>query len=134
MATKKAPARKAVKAPTKKEPVKAAPVVSKKLAAATKAYNKTQILSTLSQLTGVNKKQAGDVLDGLGKIIEAHLRKGATGVFTLPGIMKCYILHKPATKAHKGLNPFTKEEMMFKAKPARNVVRIRPLKKLKEMV
>jgi hypothetical protein len=59
MATKKAPARKAVKAPTKKAPVKAAPVVSKKLAAATKAYNKTQILSTLSQLTGVNKNKPG---------------------------------------------------------------------------
>ena len=74
------------------------------------------------------------MVDALGKILEAHLKKGAAGVFTLPGILKCYILHKPATKAHKGINPFTKEEMTFKAKPARNVVRIRPLKKLKEIL
>jgi nucleoid DNA-binding protein len=135
MAIKKAVStRKAVKTSAKKAPAKPAVVVSKKLPVATKPYNKTQILSTISQLTGVTKKQAGDVVDALGKILEAHLKKGAAGVFTLPGMMKCYILHKPATKAHKGINPFTKEEMMFKAKPARNVVRIRPLKKLKEIV
>lgn len=134
MATKKAVTpRKAVKAPAKKAPVKA-PVVSKKLPIASKPYNKTQILGALSQLTGVSKKQAAEMIDALGKILEAHLKKGAAGIFTLPGMMKCYILHKPATKAHKGINPFTKEEMMVKAKPARNIVRIRPLKKLKEMV
>ena len=43
-------------------------------------------------------------------------------------------VNKPATKARKGINPFTKEETMFKAKPARNVVKIRPLKGLKDMV
>lgn len=135
MAIKKAVAtRKAVKTSAKKAPAKTAAVVSKKIPVATKPYNKTQILGTISQLTGVSKKQAGDMVDALGKILEAHLKKGAAGVFTLPGMMKCYILHKPATKAHKGINPFTKEEMMFKAKPARNVVRIRPLKKLKEIV
>lgn len=82
----------------------------------------------------ITKKQAGELIDALGRIVEAHLKKGGAGVFTLPGMMKCYILHKPATKAHKGINPFTKEEMMFKAKPARNVIRIRPLKKLKDIV
>lgn len=131
MATKK---RKAVKPSAKKASVKTVATISKKLPVATKPYNKTQILGTISQLTGVSKKEAGDMVDALGKILEAHLKKGAAGVFTLPGMMKCYILHKPATKAHKGINPFTKEEMMFKAKPARNVVRIRPLKKLKEIV
>ena len=134
MATKKtASSRKTVKQ-VKKAPAKTAAATSKKLPVASKPYNKTQILGTISQLTGVTKKQASEMIDALSKILEAHLKKGAAGVFTLPGMMKCYILHKPATKAHKGINPFTKEEMMFKAKPARNVVRIRPLKKLKEIV
>lgn len=131
MATKK---RKAVKTSAKKAPAKTVAVVSKKLSVATKPYNKTQILGSISQLVGISKKEAGDAIEALGKILEAHLKKGAAGVFTLPGLLKCYIQHKPATKAHKGVNPFTKEEMMFKAKPARNVVRIRPLKKMKEMV
>jgi nucleoid DNA-binding protein len=127
--------RKSVKSPAKKAKSTKTTATSKKLPLATKPYNKTQILSTLSMLVGdISKKQAGELIDALGKIVEAHLKKGGAGVFTLPGMMKCYILHKPATKAHKGINPFTKEEMMFKAKPARNIVRIRPLKKLKDIV
>jgi nucleoid DNA-binding protein len=55
-------------------------------------------------------------------------------VFAVPGLMKITVQHKPATKPRKGINPFTGQEMMFKAKPARNVVRIRPLKSLKDMV
>ena len=65
--------------------------------------------------------------------MQRHLRKGAAGEFTIPGLMKCVVKRKPATKARKGINPFTGEEIMFKAKPARNVVKVRPLKKLKEM-
>lgn len=134
---KKTIAKKVVKSMSKKSSEKVAKSsasVAKKLPLATKSYNKTEILSAISQYACVTKKQAGDMVDALGKIVEAHLKKGAAGVFTLPGMLKCYILHKPATKAHKGINPFTKEEMMFKAKPARNVVRIRPLKKLKDIV
>src|SRR5437868_5040274 len=103
MAIKKAvSSRKAVKTSAKKAPAKTAAATSKKIPVATKPYNKTQILGAVSQLTGVSKKQASDMLDALGKILEAHLKKGAAGVFTLPGMLKCYILHKPATKAHKG--------------------------------
>lgn len=132
---KKNVTKKVVKPVAKKAPAKVAAVANKKLPLATKPYNKTQIVSTISTLVGsITKKQASDTIDAIGKILEAHLKKGAAGVFTLPGMMKCYILHKPATKAHKGVNPFTKEEMMFKAKPARNIVRIRPLKKLKDIV
>ncbi|MEE9418670.1 MAG: HU family DNA-binding protein [Desulfatiglandaceae bacterium] len=57
-----------------------------------------------------------------------------TGKFTLPGLMKIEVKRKPATKARKGINPFTDEETVFKAKPARNVVKIRPLKQMKGMV
>ena len=52
----------------------------------------------------------------------------------MPGLCKMVVKKKPATKARKGINPFTGEEMMFKAKPASKTVRVRPLKNLKEMV
>jgi len=67
-------------------------------------------------------------------LIARHLKKGGAGQFTIPGLMKWEVKRKPAKKARRGINPFTGEEMMFKAKPARNVVKVRPLKKLKEMV
>jgi nucleoid DNA-binding protein len=51
-----------------------------------------------------------------------------------PGLMKIKVVKKPAVPARKGVNPFTGEEMMFKAKPARNVVKVTPLKALKDMV
>ena len=75
-----------------------------------------------------------DVFTALSNLAMRHLHKKGSGEFVLPGLAKCVVKHKPATKARKGINPFTGEEMMFKAKPARNVVKIRPLKKLKEMV
>jgi nucleoid DNA-binding protein len=74
------------------------------------------------------------VFDELEILIERHIKKRATGQFTLPGLMKIEVKRKPATKARKGINPFTGEETMFKAKPARNVVKVRPLKKMKDMV
>ena len=55
-------------------------------------------------------------------------------MFNVPGLMKIKVVRKPATKARKGINPFTGEETMFKAKPARNVVKVTPLKALKDMV
>jgi hypothetical protein len=66
-------------------------------------------------------------------VIEGHLKKNGAGIFTLPGLLKMKVVRKPATKARKGINPFTGEETVFKAKPARNVVKIQPLKAVKEM-
>jgi nucleoid DNA-binding protein len=74
------------------------------------------------------------VFHALGALIKADLAKAGAGVFKLPGLMRITVKRKPATKARMGINPFTKEEVMFKARPARNVVRIRPLAALKEMV
>ena len=65
--------------------------------------------------------------------IEGHIKKRAVGEFVLPALLKIATVRKPATKARKGINPFTKEEVMFKAKPATTVVKVRPLKKLKDM-
>ena len=65
-------------------------------------------------------------------IIEGHIKKRAVGEFVLPGLLKVSAVKKPAKKARKGINPFTGEEQMFKAKPASIAVKVRPLKKLKE--
>ena len=136
VATKKAVSKKKVtvkKAVAKKKATAAAPAV-KPLVRVKKAYTKTELLATLVDRSGVVKKDVAAVLDGLSDVIEAHIKKGAVGSFNLPGLLKVKTIRKPATKARKGINPFSGEETMFKAKPARTVVKVLPLKKLKEMV
>lgn len=108
--------------------------VAKKISTYRDPLSKTQILNTISEDTELTRKQVSAVLDSLTDIIEGHVKKRAAGTFTLPGLLKIVVNHKPATKARKGINPFTGEETMFKAKPARNVVKVRALKKLKDMV
>lgn len=99
-----------------------------------KPRTKSEILTILADHAGITKKQAATVFDTMGTMIQADLKKGAAGAFTVPGMMKVTVQRKPATKARKGINPFTKEEVMFKAKPARNVVKVRPMKGLKDLV
>ncbi len=99
-----------------------------------KAFTKGQLFSTLAGCTGMQRRDISCLFDELGTIISAHLKKQGPGQFTLPGLVKISVKHKPASKARKGINPFTGEEMMFKAKPARNVVKVRPLQRLKTMV
>ena len=70
----------------------------------------------------------------LGDAIGSALGKKGTGTFVIPGLCKIVRIHKPATPERQGINPFTKEPTTIKAKPARNVVKVRPLKKLKAMV
>ena len=122
MAAKKAPKKSAKKAP------------AKKASAVKAAMTKSAMLDQIAQNTGLARKQVSAVFDELTTLIESHLKKGSVGQFTFPGLMKIEVKRKPATKAHKGINPFTGEETVFKAKPARNVVKIRALKKVKDMV
>ena len=96
------------------------------------APTKSEILAAVSKETGLTKKQVGAVLESLGNSIRKALRSG--GLFTLPSLAKMRVVKKPATKAREGINPFTKEKMTFKAKPASKKVRIVALKSLKEMV
>jgi nucleoid DNA-binding protein len=98
------------------------------------SFTKTQIQSYLADTAAISKKQVVEVLDNLSDLIERHVNNRNIGEFTLPGLLKVKVVRKPATKARKGINPFTGEETTFKAKPARNVVKIKPLKKLKDMV
>lgn len=95
--------------------------------------SKTQILDQLAAKTELSRKQVASVLDGLSEVIAAHINKRAVGEFVLPGLLKITTVRKPAVKARKGISPFTKEEVTFKAKPATTVVKVRPLKKLKDM-
>ena len=127
-AAKKAPAKKAAKkAPAKKTTARKGSLIKER-------YTKTQILTEIAESTELKKAQVSAVIDSLTDIIERHVKKKAVGEFTMPGLLKITTQRKPATKARKGINPFTGEETIFKAKPARNVVKVRPLKKLKEMV
>ena len=96
-------------------------------------FNKTQILENIAASTELSRKQVSSVLDALADVMEAHLNKRAVGEFVLPGLFKVTTVRKPAVKARKGINPFTKEEVTFKAKPASTAVKVRPLKKLKDM-
>jgi len=98
-----------------------------------KPRTKAQIISTIAENTGLTRKNVTEVFDEISGMIQKDLKPRGPGVFTLPGLAKVKVTRKPATKARKGTNPFTGEEMMFKAKPARNVVKLTPLKALKDM-
>jgi nucleoid DNA-binding protein len=104
-------------------------------AAAKKAPTKSEIFNNIAKATNLPKRDVAAVFDALGSEIQKAIgKRGGPGQFSLPGLCKITIVRKPATKARKGINPFTGEETMFKAKPARNVVKVRPLKSLKDMV
>ena len=110
------------------------PPVTRKITAVKKPMTKGVIVNEISDNTGLTKKQVSSVFDELAVVIERHVKKRGPGKFVLPGLMKIQVKRKPATKARKGINPFTGEETTFKAKPARKVVKITPLKKVKDMV
>ena len=99
---------------------------------ASKAPSKSEILTNIATATKLSRKQVATVLDALAQQIKAAVGKRGPGVFAVPGLMKITVINKPATKARKGINPFTKEEQIFKAKPARKVIKVRALKALKD--
>ena len=120
---------------------KAAPRAAEpKAAAATgdkstsKLASKAEIYTALGEKTGLTKKQIAGVFDALGELIAKELGKKGPGIFVIPGLLKLKVVRKPATKAKPGINPFTKQPMTIKAKPARNVVKALPLKALKDLV
>lgn len=103
--------------------------------AAPKPPTKSEIFANVAEATELTKKQVAAVFDALTEEIQKSLgKRGGPGQFTIPGLCKIKVTRKPATKERKGINPFTGEEQIFKAKPARNVVKVTPLKALKDMV
>ena len=105
-----------------------------KVGAAAKPRSKSDVFATIAQHADLHRRDVAAVFHTLGSLIKADLSKLGAGVFKVPGMMRITVTRKPATKARLGVNPFTKQEVMFKAKPARNVVRVRPLRGLKDMV
>ena len=96
---------------------------------------KSQTYASISEATGVSKKDVSAVVEGLADVARRHLMKGGAGEFVVPALgIKVRAIQKPATKSRKGRNPFTGEEITIKAKPARLDVRARALKTLKDAV
>jgi nucleoid DNA-binding protein len=122
-------------APKASEP-KPAPAKKAEKAAATKSKpaTKSEIFASLSEKTKLSKKQIAEVFEAMSELIAKDLGKKGPGVFVVPGLLKLKIVDKPATKARPGINPFTKEPTIIKAKPARKAVKAVLLKSLKELV
>ncbi len=100
-----------------------------------KPPTKSEIYAQIVEDTGLARRDVAAVFESLNGQIQNSLGgRGAVGLFTVPGLLKMRVVSKPATKARKGVNPFTGEEMMFKAKPASKVVKVSALKGLKDMV
>jgi len=100
-----------------------------------KPPTKSEIYARIVDDTGLNRKDVAAVFESLSGQIKKNLGgRGAPGIFTIPGLLKLRVVNKPAKKARKGINPFTGEEMMFKAKPASKAVKALALKGLKDMV
>ena len=90
------------------------------------------LIEKIATETDLAKRDVKAVIETLAAVGYKELKK--IGVFLVPGFAKFVVIKKPATKERQGTNPFTGQEMMFKARPARNVVRARPLKALKDAV
>ena len=97
-----------------------------------KPLTKSQFQSALAEKTGLSKKEVVSVLDAMSDLVKANLKD--PGIININGLMKIEKKHKPAVPERQGTNPFTGEPTTFKAKPARDVVKVRPLKTLKDMV
>lgn len=98
-----------------------------------KPFTKSQFIATICDHTGVSRKEVVGVLESISCIINAHVQKAGPEIFSWPGMFKIQVVKKPATKARQGINPFTGETMLFKAKPASRRIKIRALKQLKSM-
>ena len=140
MATKKidtkAPAKKTAAAPAKKAAAPLKAVAPLKAAAAAKpiktAFNKTSLMAHLAEQTGVDAKTVKAVVSALEAAMLASVHKKGLGEFTMPGLFKVNVVNVPAKKKRTGIDPFTKQERMFAAKPATVKIKVRALKKLKD--
>jgi nucleoid DNA-binding protein len=101
---------------------------------AQKPMNKTEIYAALGDATGLTKQQVGGLFEELSKLIGKNLGNDGPGAFAIPGLLNIKVVRKPATEEREGINPFTKEQMIIKAKPAKNVVKVTALKGLKDLV
>ena len=99
-----------------------------------KRMSKTQFVAAVAEKSGLSKKETNAALEAINKVVTRELGKKGPGEVVLPGLLKLSVVTKPATHRHEGVNPFTKEPMTYKAKPARKVVKARALKTLTDAV
>jgi nucleoid DNA-binding protein len=105
-----------------------------KITPARKPRTKGEIYNAIAGASMLSRKEVTQVFAALGEVLAADLGKKGPGTVQVPGLMKVIVKRLPATKERKGINPFTGQEATFKAKPARNVVKVRAMKGLKSMV
>lgn len=113
---------------------KAAKKKSIKIAAASSRRSRADVVKQIAASTELKPRQVKEVFEALSAVIAADLGKKGPGEFNFNGLVKLRTVNKPATKARKGRNPFTGEEIMIKAKPASRKVRARALRPLNDMV
>jgi nucleoid DNA-binding protein len=121
----------AKKAAPKAEPKAAAAPTEK---ASSKPATKTEFYAALAEKAGLTKKQVATVFEALHELHSKELGKKGPGTLVVPGLYKIKVVNKPATKARPGFNPATKQPIMIKAKPARKIIKVLPLKALKDMI
>ena len=98
-----------------------------------KLLSKSEMIEKIAaEHSELSKKQVKGVIESLATVGYKELKKN--GAFVAPGFAKFVVIKKPATKERKGINPFTKEPTVFKAKPARKIIRARPVKAAKDAV
>jgi DNA-binding protein HU-beta len=99
-----------------------------------KRMSKFQFVTTLAEKSGLNKKQAMSALNTINAMVAQQLGRQGPGEVLIPGLLRLNVVDKPATRQHEGVNPYTKEPMTYKAKAARKVIRVKPLKALKDAI
>lgn len=97
-----------------------------------KGITKSQMASEVAARSGLSKSQVNEVMNSMAEVVGAEIKAGRP--ISIPGLVKITLTRKAATPSRPGRNPFTGEAITIKAKPARNVVKVRALKALKEMV
>ena len=105
---------------------------TKRIKPITEPMTKSQLIGFIAERTELSNRQVRDVLSALDEAAKASLNKKGVGQFTIPGMLKITSVKVPAKPKRKGINPFTKEEQVFAAKPASTKVKVRPLKGLKD--
>ena len=101
---------------------------------ASKRMSKGQFVNAVAEKSGLSRKETNAALDAITAVVTRELGKRGPGEVVFPGLLKLTVVNKPATREHAGVNPFTKEPMIYKAKAARKVVKIRALKALTDAV
>ncbi len=99
-----------------------------------KRMTKSEFVTTLSEKSGLTMQQASSALDAINAIVTYQLSNRGPGEILIPGLLSLNVIHRPATLQYEGVNPFTKEPMTHKAKPACKVIKVRPLKALQDVV